>query len=545
MSTSDCGDTWTNNAAYCCSAQPSKNCQFWGVAYQWLIVTACLWVLAMLADYIVNLLIALLSLILTRYKRRSWLRPLKRHVASWMSQLLRWGLVWAGFVTLHMPDRVYSIFRYFLSIPFFIILLLFINAAFAALSKIVRLEAERGNRSASKANAEADKDAKRAAFSNTTVTAVDDPLAPMLYVDDEGVDHEAEGSNSQQRGTDGGNEPSLRHAIEEGLRVVKYVIFLLIIVLGLQSNDVPVVSFFQSATIFTLSIVFAAQPWIRNLIGGLMVLFDDKFAEGNYVRVVGVEGTVLDITLRTTKLQRPDKSIIYVPNSRVLEQPVTNFSRGSTRLLEVRMKLSPETPGAKIRKLLSELEHTLQTLHPALTSHPANAKHGKLGDATEFFVVLDQMFEVLIWTHTSGLDTEDKRHADIQSEIMLAVTDTMSSLGIESEAQYLARPLRGVRRRDRSRTDSSSRDDLDNNDDDSTNSGGRGGDSSRPTFRRGYRHDDDNDDDTAGDDPPERYSRRPLIRERGAGPSFSQDEYNNDDLDLGMAGYQLLADAAT
>lgn len=509
-----CGGSWTNNGVYCCDLDPNKDCQFWGVAYQWLIVTAFVWILAVFSEYIVDLLIALLSLVLIRYRKRSWLSPLKRHVASWTTHLVRWGLIWAGFVTLHLPSNVYNIFRYFLSIPFFIILLLFINALFDAVSKIARLESDREHASASKTNEKADEKAKRAAMAEQN--DIEDSLTPILGDHDTDKETgEGERVGARSSGVAGSaKESSLRHAIEEGVRVIKYIVFLLVIILGLQSNDVPVVSFFQNATIFTLSVVFAAQPWIRNLIGGLMVLFDDKFAEGNYVRVVGVEGSVLDITLRTTKLQRPDKSIVYIPNSRVLEQPVINFSRGTTRLLEVRMKLSPETRGDQIRKLLSALEHTLQTLHPSLTSHPVNQNHGKLGDATEFYVVLDQMFEVLIWTHTSGNDTEDKRHADIQSEIMLAVSETMANLGIESEAQYYA----GSQRKNRNRQ-VRNRQDPDGEPGEPSNS----------------------DDNEPPNSPPERGARRRLIREQGAATAFMQDEYTNDDLDLSMTAYQALA----
>jgi len=385
-------------------------------------------------------------------------------------------------VTLNLPPSVYDVLKYFLAIPFFILLLLFTNVAFDAFSEIARFESERKRRrqirESTKRNADAFDGPESARF------ASDDPLAPILVED--GVSRmdslSGEGSLSSKE-----ESMSLNHAIEEGLRVVKYVVFLLIVIVGFQTNDVQIVNFFESATVFTLSVVFAAQPWIRNLIGGLLVFFDDKFKVNEYVRVVGVEGCVRSITLRTTVMERPDKSLVYIPNSRVLDQPVANFSRRKTRLLEVRMRLSPKTSGSDIRKLIAELEHTMQTLHPSLTSHASNPYHNRQNElgAPEFFVVLDQMFEILVWTHTSGFVREAKSHSEIQSEIMLAVTEIMERLGIESASTYESR--RGCMR------------------------------------------------------PPERSKPTDLVKEHGTGQAFIQDEYSNDDNDLSMTAYQLLA----
>jgi len=209
---------------------------------------------------------------------------------------------------------------------------------------------------------------------------------------------------------------------------MKYVAFLFIIVIGLSSQNVDVIDFLNTASLVALAFVFAVQPWLRNMIGGIFIFTDSKFTVNDEIRVMGIEGSVVGVTLRHTKVRRADNAIVYVPNSRVLEHPVANYSDRESRLLEIRLKISQDTPAAKIRELLSELERVLHSLHPTLTSHPKNQLSG------DFFVALGGLFEVLIWTYTNVDDLSDKPHSVIKTEIMLAVRETFENLGVEIDA---------------------------------------------------------------------------------------------------------------
>mmetsp|Transcript_15092 Transcript_15092/g.24527 ORF Transcript_15092/g.24527 Transcript_15092/m.24527 type:complete len:500 (-) Transcript_15092:101-1600(-) len=426
-----CPSSWAD-PGYCqCPPVPPSECLLWGVAYPWLIVTAVIWILAGFANYLIYLLYAILAYILTSYKRKEWGVILRKKLVYWSTWLLRWGLIWAGVITLQMPNRVYTVVQYFFSIPFFILLLLWTNTFFDAISLIVRHEV---NRKQSIANIVETEERERAIYSGEQVAEEESSLL--------GDAGNGGGENDKDTKEYSQSAPAYSHALEEAIRVVKYIAFIFIFVIGLQSNNVPVVKFFESATLFTLSIVFASQPWVRNLIGGIMVFFDDKYKINEFIRVVGVEGKVTSITLRATQILRRDKSIVYIPNGRVLEQPLSNYSRRKKRLISIRMQLSHYTKGKDIRKLLTELEYCLQTLHPDLTAHQSNRYHDDPTNVgSNLFVVLDNMFEILVWAYVSGDEKDEKAFTEIQSEVMLSITETMNRLGIQpaSEAERSSR----------------------------------------------------------------------------------------------------------
>ncbi len=401
--------------------EPAPNgCVLWNVPYQRLILAAVIWLVSLASPGIVHTLIALLGVFLKHtYKKKAWTDIIRMHVSYWTTWLLRWGLIWAGVVVASLPDNVYNVIRYFFSIPFFIILILWSNGVFDGISDIIYMEqSEKSKIEQERKKTQEEQEPSESESSKF----VSDSLRGDDDLDD--VDHGASDMVGQTT------------TITEAIRVIKYIVFTFLFIFMLQSNNVPVVDFFESATLLTLVVAFAAQPWLRNLIGGLLIFFDDKFDVNEYIRVVGIEGTVREKTLRVTCLERPDKSRVYIPNSRIMEQPVANFSRRKTRLLEVRVKLDPNTPPQKIRHLIASLEHSFKTLHPSLTSHPKNRFYLQQGSQTggaDFFVVLDNLFELLVWAHVSEDEKNEKPFRDIQTEVMLAVKREMQILGISSD----------------------------------------------------------------------------------------------------------------
>jgi small-conductance mechanosensitive channel len=77
-----------------------------------------------------------------------------------------------------------------------------------------------------------------------------------------------------------------------------------------------------------LALAFASQPLLRDLVGGLVILFERPFRLGDRITVGAHEGEVKEIGLRAFQLASADGSLIAVPNAAALGQPVVNASPG-------------------------------------------------------------------------------------------------------------------------------------------------------------------------------------------------------------------------
>jgi len=76
-----------------------------------------------------------------------------------------------------------------------------------------------------------------------------------------------------------------------------------------------------------VAVALGAQDLFKNLISGLLIISEKRFNIGDWILVDGVvEGTVEAIGFRSTIVRRFDKAPVYVPNAKLADSAVTNFS---------------------------------------------------------------------------------------------------------------------------------------------------------------------------------------------------------------------------
>ena len=85
---------------------------------------------------------------------------------------------------------------------------------------------------------------------------------------------------------------------------------------------------FAAAAAVGVAIGFAAQDLLKNLFGGLILVFDQPFQVGDKIRVGGTYGEVVSIGLRSTRIVTPDDNLVSVPNAEVVDQQVANANAG-------------------------------------------------------------------------------------------------------------------------------------------------------------------------------------------------------------------------
>ena len=102
--------------------------------------------------------------------------------------------------------------------------------------------------------------------------------------------------------------------------------------------------------LFSAAFGLGARPLISDFLTGISFIFEDTFDVGEKVEMLGVEGVVEEVNLRTTTLRAPGGEIFVIPNGEV--RLVRNFSRGRFSLVKVRLKL----PAAELSVVLPALE---------------------------------------------------------------------------------------------------------------------------------------------------------------------------------------------
>lgn len=106
--------------------------------------------------------------------------------------------------------------------------------------------------------------------------------------------------------------------------IISYVVYFTALIMVLGVFDIPVASLLAGAGVLGLAVGFGAQSLVKDVISGFFIIFEDQFGIGDYVLASGVEGTVEEIGLRTTKIQAWTGELNVVPNGKI--DQVTNYS---------------------------------------------------------------------------------------------------------------------------------------------------------------------------------------------------------------------------
>jgi len=120
-----------------------------------------------------------------------------------------------------------------------------------------------------------------------------------------------------------GLEPGARETLATLLR---YTLSLLGTIVVLQTWGVDVRSLAILGGVLGVGIGFGLQNIANNFVSGLLIGFERPVRPGDFVRVGEYEGTVQRVGARSTSIRTPDRVTILVPNSRLLEREVVNWT---------------------------------------------------------------------------------------------------------------------------------------------------------------------------------------------------------------------------
>ena len=81
---------------------------------------------------------------------------------------------------------------------------------------------------------------------------------------------------------------------------------------------------------------------VGNLVSGIFIHFDNPFIKGDYIKVGEVEGVVKEINLRDTVVNGDGVEKTVVPNSTLMNSPLTNYTKGVKTKTSVSLKINPE-----------------------------------------------------------------------------------------------------------------------------------------------------------------------------------------------------------
>ena len=137
------------------------------------------------------------------------------------------------------------------------------------------------------------------------------------------------------------------------VRIFGWMIIIYIVIAGIFRPPVSTVIAVTASV--GIAVGFAAQDILKNIFGGIMILFDRPFQVGDKIQLGEYYGEVMKIGLRSTKIVTPDDSTVTIPNGELMNKSVSNTNYGEPDcqvVAEIYLPIDIDTE--RVRQLATE-----------------------------------------------------------------------------------------------------------------------------------------------------------------------------------------------
>jgi MscS family membrane protein len=108
-----------------------------------------------------------------------------------------------------------------------------------------------------------------------------------------------------------------------------------------------------------LAVAFAAQKTLENLFGGVMIISDRPIRIGDVCKIGDVNGVVVDIGLRSTRIRTPDRTIVTIPNGQLATMNLENLTLRDKFWFHPTIALRYQTTVEQMQIVLSQIREML------------------------------------------------------------------------------------------------------------------------------------------------------------------------------------------
>jgi len=151
-------------------------------------------------------------------------------------------------------------------------------------------------------------------------------------------------------------------------RWIMIAVSVVLIVLILNLARIPLTVFAFLGGALAIGVGFGTQTIIKNVISGIIILFERKVRVGDIIAIGGTTGYVTAVDLRASTVRSFDGVEALVPNSTFLENQVVNWTYSNSRVRrEIRVGIAYGSPVRKAAEVIADCaeEHGQVLKEPA------------------------------------------------------------------------------------------------------------------------------------------------------------------------------------
>lgn len=211
----------------------------------------------------------------------------------------------------------------------------------------------------------------------------------------------------------------------------KLVVIALGLVIVLQEWGYDVSGVVAGLGLGGLAFSLAAQDTVSNLFGFTAIVSDNPLNVGEYISADGVEGIVEHVGLRSTAIRRLDQAIVYMPNSRLANANILNWSRLQKRRMDFTLGVTYNSTSGQLRVLLHRIREMLRS-QEKIDPESVTVFFVNFGDSSLDIMVRSYIL-IADWTaYTTEVERLRLEILDIVADLNMDIAFPSTSLYVET-----------------------------------------------------------------------------------------------------------------
>ncbi len=140
------------------------------------------------------------------------------------------------------------------------------------------------------------------------------------------------------------------------ISILQYSVMVVVALTGFSVIGIDLSAITVIFGVLGLGLGFGLQNTVANFMAGIQIIFTRPVKEGDRILINGLEGTVSQIKLSTTVINTLTNESIIIPNSKLVQNEVHNYSYEDRRILVKNfVQISYDTNPEKALKILHEI----------------------------------------------------------------------------------------------------------------------------------------------------------------------------------------------
>ncbi len=180
------------------------------------------------------------------------------------------------------------------------------------------------------------------------------------------------------------------------ISLIRVMLYILVAIIALSILNVPMTSIVTVIGTAGIAIGLALQNSLSNLAGGFIILFSKPFKSGDLIEIDNSLGTVDSIGILYTKIITPDNKSVFIPNGKITDAKIINYSETSTRRVDLSFDISYNDDFEKaksiIRKVIESDSLILREPEPLVRMN--QQKESSLGICVQVWTANDNYWKV-------------------------------------------------------------------------------------------------------------------------------------------------------